>query len=133
MLTSYLPVLVLLAVAGGLASVLLFVPKLLGPSKSTPEKQLPVESGMDPIRAPRLRFNAQFYRVALLFLVFDIEAAFFYPWAVMFRDLSCTGEVQNGVCRGAVSPFGFLVMLVFLAVLLLALIFVWRKKALEWD
>ena len=133
MLAAYVPILVLLVIAAGLATALLVVARVLGPSRPSPEKMKPYESGMDPASTPKIRFNIQFYRIAMLFLVFDIEAAFFYPWAVLFRDLSCTSRLQQGMCSGATSPFGILVMVVFMAILMLALVYVWRKRALEWD
>lgn len=133
MLSSYLPVAVLMVVAFGLAAVFTIAARLIGPSRPSAEKALPYESGMTPEGTPQIRFNVKFYRVALLFLVFDIEAAFLYPWAVLFRDLSCTDSVVGGVCQGRASAFGMIVMVVFLAVLLLALAYVWRKRALEWD
>ena len=133
MLIDYVPIVVFLAVAVGFGLLLLVVAWALGPKRQTPEKALPYECGMDPAGTPRARFSVRFYRIAILFLVFDIEAAFFYPWAVLFRDLSCKGKLQAGVCRGGATPFGLLVMVVFLAILVLALIYVWRKKALEWD
>ena len=133
MLTDYLPVVVMLVVAGGFAFALLLAALFVGPKRPSPQKDIPYESGMDPAGAPRVRFHAQFYRIALLFLVFDIEAAFFYPWAVMFRDLSCKDRLKAGICEAGATPFGLLVMVVFLAILLLALVFVWRKRALEWD
>jgi len=132
-LHQYLPVVVFLAVAIGFGLLLLIVAKLLGPKNETAEKSLPYECGQDPASVPRSRFSVRFYRIAILFLVFDLEAAFFYPWAVLYRDLSCKGSLQNGVCHGSTTPYGFMVMLVFLAILVLALMYVWRKKALEWD
>lgn len=131
MLTTYLPVAVLFAVAALLGGVFFIAARLLGPYRPSTAKSIPYESGVDPASTPRIRFNAQFYRIALLFLVFDIEAAFFYPWAVLFRELSCRGPLVDGTCRAGVTPFGMLVMVVFLAILVLALVFVWRKKALE--
>lgn len=133
MLTSYLPILVLLVVAIGLVAVFTILATALGPNRPTPEKQLPYESGLDQAGSPKIRFSVQFYRVALLFLVFDIEAAFFYPWAVLYRDLSCKGQLLNGTCQGGATAFGILVMAVFLTILILALAYVWRKRALEWD
>ncbi|MBW2732941.1 MAG: NADH-quinone oxidoreductase subunit A [Deltaproteobacteria bacterium] len=133
MLTSYLPLLVLLIVAVGLVGVFTILASLLGPSRPTPEKDIPYESGLDPASSPKIHFNMQFYRIALLFLVFDIEAAFFYPWAVLYRDLSCKGQVIGGACHGGATAFGILVMAVFLTILILALTYVWRKRALEWD
>jgi NADH-quinone oxidoreductase subunit A len=133
MLDSYLPILVLLVVAAGLAGVFTVLASLLGPSRPTREKMLPYESGLDPASSPKIKFSVQFYRIALLFLVFDIEAAFFYPWAVLYRDLSCKGPLVGGVCHSGVTAFGILVMAVFLTILLLALAYVWKKRALEWD
>lgn len=133
MLSSYLPVAVLIVVAGAVAAALLVAARALGPSRPTREKNIPYESGLSPLGSPKIRFSVQFYRVALLFLVFDIEAAFFYPWAVLFRELSCKGPIRDGVCFGGTTAFGILVMVVFLSILLLALLYVWRKRALEWD
>jgi NADH-quinone oxidoreductase subunit A len=133
MLTSYVPVLVFLVVAIGFALLLWVAAWTLGPKHDTAEKSIPYESGQDPAGSPRTRFSISFYRTAILFLVFDIEVAFFYPWAILYRELSCKGPYAGGVCRGGVTPFGLLVMVVFLSILVLALMFVWRKKALEWD
>lgn len=133
MLSSYVPLVVLIAVAAALVGVFLAAAHFLGPRRPSPEKDLPYESGMDPERPPRIRFDVKFYRVALLFLVFDIEAAFFYPWAVLYRDLSCKKALTAGVCQASPSAFGLLAMAVFVAILLLALAYVWKKRALEWD
>jgi NADH-quinone oxidoreductase subunit A len=133
MLAQYLPVMVFLVVAVGFALLLLVVAWALGPKRESAEKSLPYECGQDPAGTPRSRFSVRFYRIAILFLVFDIEVAFFYPWAVLFRELSCKGRMEGMVCHGVASPFGLLVMLVFLAILVLALLYVWRKKALEWE
>ena len=134
MLVNYVPVLVFLAVAVGFAMILLVVASALGPRRPSLIKGIPYECGMEPLGRPRSRFSVGFYRVAILFVVFDIEAAFFYPWAVSFRELSCRGPLVNGSCQpGARTAFGLLVMLVFLLVLLLALVYVWRRRALEWD
>ena len=133
MLSNYIPIVILLVVALGLAVLLLAAARFLGPKRETAEKATPYECGQDPASTPRGRFSIRFYRIAILFLVFDLEAAFFYPWAVLFRELSCKGKVEAGVCNGVATPFGFLVMLVFLSILVLALVYVWRKKALEWD
>ena len=133
MLASYLPVLILMIMAFGFAATLMILPAVLGPKVETAEKMLPYESGMDPECTPKIRFNLQFYRIALLFLVFDIEAAFFYPWAVLFRDLSCTTPLVDGVCTGRTTATGLVVMIVFLVILLLGLVYVWRKRALEWE
>jgi NADH-quinone oxidoreductase subunit A len=133
MLANYIPIVVFLAVALGFALLLLIAARALGPKRDTPQKNIPYECGMEPLGRPRSRFSVGFYRTAILFIIFDIEAAFFYPWAVAYRELSCRGQLQNGVCHGAKTFFGLGVMLVFLLVLLLALVYVWRRKALEWD
>jgi NADH-quinone oxidoreductase subunit A len=133
MLESYIPVVIFLAIAVGFALLLLVVAKALGPRRESAEKNIAYECGMEPIGKPRSRFSVGFYRIAILFVVFDIEAAFFYPWAVMYRELSCRAPLQGGVCHAGPSAFGLLAMVVFLAILVLALLYVWRRKALEWD
>src|SRR5690606_19793923 len=99
-----------------------------GPKHVTPEKLEPFECGSEPIGSPRGRYSVKFYQVAILFLVFDIESAFMYPWALMYRDLSTSPALAGGV-----SFFGFVEMLIFVAVLVVALAYVWRKKAIGWD
>ena len=103
-----------------------FLAVAIGPRVATPEKLKPFECGSEPIGTPRGRYSVKFYQVAILFLVFDIEAAFMYPWAQLYSKLSLTPT-------GAVSPFGFIEMLVFVAILVVALAYVWRKKAIGWD
>jgi NADH-quinone oxidoreductase subunit A len=104
----------------------------MGPKHETAEKLAPFECGSEPIGSPRVRFSVKFYQVAILFLVFDIESAFMYPWAVLYRKLSCTGVVVGNVCTAGITFFGLGEMVVFLAVLVSALIYVWRKKAIGW-
>lgn len=99
---------------------------LIGPKSVNPEKLKPFECGSEPIGSPRGRYSVKFYQVAILFLVFDIEAAFMYPWAQLFSKLS----IGPG---GGVSFFGFAEMLAFVAILVVALAYVWRKKAIGWD
>jgi len=103
---------------------------LIGPRATNPEKLKPFECGSEPIGSPRGRYSVRFYQVAILFLVFDIEAAFMYPWAILYNQLSHTsappGQIQ-------VSVFGFAEMLVFVAILVVALAYVWRKKAIGWE
>jgi NADH-quinone oxidoreductase subunit A len=121
-------------VAGvGMALLLTLAAKYLGPSRPTKAKQIPYEAGSDPIGSPRARFSVKFYQVAIIFLVFDIEAAFLYPWAVNYRALSCAGQLQGGHCNGAVSFFGLGGVVVFMAILVVALAYVWRKRAVGWE
>ena len=91
---------------------------ILGMRKPTPEKQQPYECGMQPVGTARERFSVKFYLVAMLFLLFDIEAVFLFPWAVVYRDLKL---------------FGFFEMLLFIAVVLAGYVYVWKKGALEWE
>ena len=104
---------------------------LVGPRATNPEKLKPFECGSEPIGTPRGRYSVRFYQVAILFLVFDIEAAFMYPWALLYNQLS-RGPGQGGV-PGPVTAFGFAEMLVFVAILVVALAYVWRKKAIGWE
>ena len=103
---------------------------LIGPKATNPEKLKPFECGSEPIGTPRGRYSVKFYQVAILFLVFDIEAAFMYPWAVLYNQLSRT---MGPAGVPIVSVFGFAEMLVFVAILVVALAYVWRKKAIGWE
>src|SRR5262245_25517555 len=107
---------------------------LIGPKVVTPEKLQPFECGSEPIGTPRGRYSVRFYQVAILFLVFDIEAAFMYPWAILYNQLSHPA-IGPGPGAGSVtvSAFGFAEMLVFVAILVVALAYVWRKKAIGWE
>nr|HID59363.1 NADH-quinone oxidoreductase subunit A [Desulfobacterales bacterium] len=114
----YVSVLVYLVVTIALALTIIGLSAIFGKKKITPAKMLPYECGMDPIGHARTRFSVRFYIIAMLFIIFDIEAAFFYPWAVVYRDLGL---------------FGFVEMLVFIIVLLIGLVYLWKKGALEWE
>ena len=103
---------------------------LIGPKSVNPDKLKPFECGSEPIGTPRGRYSVRFYQVAILFLVFDIEAAFMYPWAILYNQLSHTVGPTGAVI---ISVFGFVEMLVFVAILVVALAYVWRKKAIGWD
>jgi len=107
---------------------------LVGPKATNPEKLKPFECGSEPIGSPRGRYSVKFYQVAILFLVFDIEAAFMYPWAILYNQLShTTVPGPGGMPIQQISVFGFAEMLVFVAILIVALAYVWRKKAIGWD
>ncbi len=118
----------------GFGALMLGLTMVLGPKRTSPIKDEPFECGSEPIGSPRVKFSVKFYQVAILFLVFDIEVAFLYPWASLFRELSCTGPLDavTGVCMGQSTLFGLVEMLVFLAILVIALAYVWRKRALDW-
>jgi NADH-quinone oxidoreductase subunit A len=106
---------------------------LVGPKATNPDKLKPFECGSEPIGSPRGRYSVRFYQVAILFLVFDIEAAFMYPWAILYDKLSHTTVAGPAGPIIAVSIFGFVEMLVFVAILVVALGYVWRKKAIGWE
>ncbi|MFI5110548.1 MAG: NADH-quinone oxidoreductase subunit A [Candidatus Binatia bacterium] len=118
MAEQYLPVLVTFCFAGVLVATMVSLGRLLGPRRSTPQKGEAFECGNPPSGGARERFSVKFYMTAILFIVFDVEVVFLYPWAVLFRQLGW---------------FGFGEMMVFVAVLAIALLYVWRKGALEWD
>ncbi len=133
MVESYLPALLFLVFAGVFGGLMLGLTAILGPRRTSAIHDEPFECGSDPIGSPRVKFSVRFYQVAILFLVFDIETAFLYPWASLFRELSCTTPLSTaGTCMGATTVFGIVEMFVFIGILVVALAYVWRKKALDW-
>jgi NADH-quinone oxidoreductase subunit A len=118
MLDSYIPMFLMIAMGGVIALVLGKVNEIFGPSRPTEQKLTTYESGMDPVRSARERFSIKFYMVAMLFIIFDIEVVFLYPWAVSFDELGIQG---------------FFTMLLFIGILLVGYLYVWKKGALEWD
>jgi NADH-quinone oxidoreductase subunit A len=132
MSVAYTPVLVAIVFGGALGLAFLALAILMGPKHETAEKLAPFECGSEPIGSPRVRFSVKFYQVAILFLVFDLETAFLYPWAVLYRKLSCTGAVVANTCSAGITFFGLTEMVVFLTVLVAALAYTWRKKAIGW-
>lgn len=117
-LTPYLPLAVVLGLAGLLAMLIPAITSRLGPKSVTEIKSAAFECGSDPIGSARQRFAVKFYVVALLFIVFDVEAVFLYPWAVNFK---------------ALGWFGYGTMLVFAATLVAGLVYIWKKGALSWE
>jgi NADH-quinone oxidoreductase subunit A len=115
---EYGPIFVTLAFAGIIALAIFTIATLLGPKNPTPEKLTTYESGSQSTGAKHVKLSVKFYLTAILFVVFDIEAVFLYPWAVLFRPLGWVGLAE---------------MLVFLAILTIALIYCWKKGALEWE
>jgi NADH-quinone oxidoreductase subunit A len=131
---TYLPVLLLLGFVIANAVLMLGLSHLTMRSRPTPEKQTPYESGMPPLGDARERFSVKFYMVAMLFIVFDIETVFMIPWGAHFRELSCAVPLVNGICpAGRISLFGLGEMVVFILILLVGFIYVWKKGALQWD
>jgi len=114
----YFALVVLFAFAGAIVVALLVIAEKIGPKSSNPAKEEPFESGNAPRGDARIRFSVRFYLVAMLFLIFDLEVVFLYPWAIYFRSLGLFGLIQ---------------MTVFLLILTIGYIYVWKKGALEWD
>src|SRR6266536_2155127 len=119
MRTGYVPIVILGMVVGAFVVLSLAVSALLRPSRPTPAKAAPYESGITPIRLPKAeRFPVKFYVIAMLFIIFDVEAIFLYPWAVAFRQLGLFGLVE---------------MVVFIGLVFVAYLYVWLKGGLEWE
>ena len=110
-------ILLLLMLGVGFSVAMVALSNVLGPRKPTPEKQAPYECGMPPVGDARERQSVKFYLVAMIFLLFDIEVAFLYPWAMALRDLGWAGYVQ---------------VLLFMFLLLAGYVYVWRKGAFDW-
>jgi len=134
MARAYFPVLMLLGFVVFNAILMVAVSTLLVRSRPTPVKQQAYESGVPALGDARERFSVRFYLVAILFIIFDIETVFMIPWAVYYKQLSCFVPLVNDVCPvGNISFFGLGEMLVFMAILLVGFIYVWKKGALQWD
>lgn len=117
MLADFTGILVILLVGITLACAILAFQLLLGPRRKFAEKNEPFECGESPIVSPHQRYAVKFYMVAILFVVFDVEAVFFYPWAAVFMDLGW---------------YGYVVMLVFTVPLVIGLVYEWMKGGLDW-
>ena len=118
MLLTYLPMFVMFAIVLVISSVMFLGGQFIGPKNPNPEKLSPFECGNDTEGAKNTKLSVKFYLTAILFVVFDIEVVFIYPWAIQFRELGWTGMG---------TMFGFL------AVVVVALVYVWKKGALEWE
>jgi NADH-quinone oxidoreductase subunit A len=117
-LAEYLPTLLFLIVATGIGIALIVVGNVLGPKAPSAEKLSPYECGFSAFENARGQFDVRYYLVAILFIVFDLEIAFVFPWALVFRELGVFGLIEMGV---------------FLSLLLIGFIYVWKKGALEWE
>ena len=115
---EYAPILIFLGIAGGVAVAALLASWLVGQQKPDAEKGAPYECGFDPFGDARSKFDVRFYLVAILFIIFDLEVAFLFTWAVAL---------------GKIGLFGFWSMVVFLIVLTVGFVYEWRKGALEWE
>ncbi|MDR2189124.1 MAG: NADH-quinone oxidoreductase subunit A [Azonexus sp.] len=121
---NYFPILMFVligVVVGVLPTALGF---LLGPNKPDPEKLSPYECGFEAFEDARMKFDVRYYLIAILFILFDLEIAFLFPWATIFKDI---------VASESIKLFGFIEMLVFVAILLVGYVYAWAKGALEWE
>lgn len=131
---TYFPVLLLLGFVVLNAVLMLALSALTLRARPTPVKQTPYESGIPPLGDARERFSVKFYMVAVLFIIFDIETVFMIPWGASYRQLSCGVPLVNDICpRGSASAFGLVEMVVFIVILLIGFVYVWKKGALQWD
>ncbi|OJX08792.1 MAG: NADH-quinone oxidoreductase subunit A [Burkholderiales bacterium 70-64] len=118
MLENYLPVLLFILVGLAVGVGPLVIGKLLGPTRPDAEKLSPYECGFEPFEDARMKFDVRYYLVAILFILFDLEIAFLFPWAVSID---------------AIGLFGFVSMMIFLAILVVGFVYEWRKGALDWE
>ncbi len=123
LLLEYLPILIFIGLAGVMGGALIVLPMVIAPSKPDPEKLSAYECGFPAFGDARMKFDVRFYLVAILFIIFDLEVAFLFPWAITLTDLS----------QGATGFFAFWSMMVFLGVLTVGFIYEWKKGALEWE
>ena len=121
---NYFPILmfVLVGIAVGVLPVVTGF--ILAPSRPDPEKLSPYECGFEAFEDARMKFDVRYYLIAILFILFDLEIAFLFPWSTIFKDL---------VAAESIKLFGFLEMLVFVAILVIGYVYAWAKGALEWE
>lgn len=128
---AILPILLFVACSTALGVVLLAVGWVFGPRRNTAVKEMPYESGMDPIHDARRRFDIRFHLVAIAFLLFDVELLFLYPWAVANRhEEGIAQAIKDGLVTDRLLVFGE--VMVFLALLAAGLVYIWRKGVLRW-
>ena len=118
MLEQYFPVLLFIIVGLGLGVIMLSVGSLLAPNRPNPEKLSPYECGFEAFEDARMKFDVRYYLVAILFILFDLEIAFLFPWAVVLQDIGFEG---------------FVAMMIFLLILIVGFVYEWKKGALEWE
>ena len=117
-IVHYLPIVIFLCIASALATVVILIPTLFAAFKPDKEKSSPYECGFEPFQDSRLEFDVRFYLVAILFIIFDLEIMFLFPWAITL---------------GKIGELGFWSMMIFLGLLTVGFIYEWKKGALEWE
>ena len=118
MLTQYWPILLFLIIAGGIGIALLILGLLLGPRRPDAEKLSPYECGFEAFEDARMKFDVRYYLIAILFIIFDLEIAFLFPWATVFTKIGVVALIEMGL---------------FLLLLVVGFVYCWKKGALEWD
>ena len=118
MLQNYLPILIFIIIGLGLGTVMIFMGAMLGPRRPDSEKLSPYEFGFEAFQDSRMKFDVRYYLVAILFIIFDLEIAFLFPWAVVLDQIGL---------------FGFFAMVMFLGILVVGFVYEWKKGALEWE
>ncbi|MDI6747053.1 MAG: NADH-quinone oxidoreductase subunit A [Rhodocyclaceae bacterium] len=124
MLENYFPILVFVFVALIFGCAPLIIGRLVGPHRPDPAKLSPYECGFDAFEDARMKFDARYYLVAIIFIIFDLEIAFLFPWAAIYGEIVAVDEFKY---------FGFFTMLVFLAILIIGDFYAWAKGALDWE
>ena len=124
MLENYFPILIFVIVALIFGCVPMIIGRLVGPHRPGPEKLSPYECGFEAFEDARMKFDARYYLIAIIFIIFDLEIAFLFPWASIYQEI---------VNTEAIRMFGFIEMLVFIAILLVGYIYAWAKGALDWE
>jgi NADH-quinone oxidoreductase subunit A len=120
MLLQYLPIALLLVVGVAIGAIAILAGRFIGPNRPDPQKNAAYECGFEAFEDARMKFDVRYYLVAILFIIFDLEVAFLFPWAV-------------GLKGGLVGGFGFAAMMLFLGLLVIGFIYEWKKGALEWE
>ena len=121
---TYFPILMFVLVGIAIGVLPIAMGFLLAPSRPDPEKLSPYECGFEAFEDARMKFDVRYYLIAILFILFDLEIAFLFPWATIFKDI---------VANDSIKLFGFFEMLVFVVILVIGYVYAWAKGALEWE
>jgi NADH-quinone oxidoreductase subunit A len=124
MLENYLPILIFVLVGIAIGVLPVLMGWLLAPNNPDSEKLSPYECGFEAFEDARMKFDVRYYLIAIIFILFDLEIAFLFPWATIFKDIVATESVKM---------FGFVEMMVFVAILVVGYVYAWAKGALEWE
>ena len=124
MLENYFPVLVFVIVGLGFGCVPILLGRLLGPHRPDAQKISPYECGFEAFEDARMQFDIRYYLIAIIFILFDLEIAFLFPWASIFKEIAASAAVRT---------FGFVEMFVFIGILVVGYVYAWAKGALDWE